>query len=154
MIDEMTGWLDQLFRDPLSGDDATIEALWRGVVEPLVADMAAVLEPSLALAFLAGGLAMASGARLALLAALLHVGAELAVAQGLLQEAPAWLIPMAAIMLAVGIVQGLLTLVAGEQTAGSLLVAAVPAIALFILWRGPLKALRLVLLLTKRLGGR
>lgn len=106
--------------------------------------------PSTALAFVAGAFAMAAGARLALLAALLLLAGEAALAVGLLPVLPTWLEPLAMALLVAGIVQGAATLVLGEQTGGNVLTAALLAMVVFVVWRAPGMAARGALLVVKQ----
>ena len=150
MDDLLSGHLEKI----LELDAEGLEHLWRDAIAPSLAEIGTSLDPMLAGAFLAGGFAMVAGARLAMLGAFVLLGAHIAVAQGVAAEMPAWVMPTAAALLLLGIMQGLLTLIAGEQTAGTLLAAGLVAVILFIIWRGPMRGLRLVLLLIKRIGGR
>ena len=154
MLQTLEDQLPFSLEDILGLDSAGLGDAWRDGIAPALAEIGASFDPMLAGAFLAGGLAMAAGARLALLGALVLLGAHIAVAQGIVPEIPAWALPAASGLLLLGVAQGLLTLVAGEQTAGTLIAASIVAIILFIIWRGPMKALRLVLLLFHRNGGR
>jgi len=114
-----------------------------GVLERL----AAHIDPLLATAFLLGALAMLSGARLAIIGAALLVGIELVTAIDLVMEVPQWLEPLALALLVAGAAQGGITLLFGEQTAGNVVTAALVAIPVFLLWRGPRRLFRLASML-------
>lgn len=125
--------------------DAVIDA-----AERALAAVAAHAEPATAAAFLLGALAAASGARFALIAAALVAGGAAAQAAGLLGAVPPWWEPLALALLLVGAVQGALTLLLGREAAGNVMTAAVVAMLLFVVWRGPGKLLRLASLLVLR----
>ena len=154
MLQKLDDLLSSHFEEFLEIDAESLSHVWRDAVAPFLAEIGASLDPTLAGAFLAGGLAMVAGARLAMLGAIVLLGAHIAVAQGVTAEIPVWVMPTAAALLLLGIAQGLLTLIAGEQTAGTLLATSLVVVILFIIWRGPMKGLRLVLLLIQRIGGR
>jgi len=121
--------------------DVTVDAAAQlfGIVESHV-------EPTTALAFLLGAVAMASGARLALIAAALIAGGAAALAFDVVGALPPWWEALALSLLVVGAVQGALTLLLGEEAAGNVMTAALVTALLFVLWRGPGKLLRLALL--------
>lgn len=123
-------------------------------IDPLLAHLFGVIDPITAAAFLAGAVAAMTGARLALLGAVMLVLAELAVASEILAGVPPWTAPAAIALLLLGAVQGVLTLVVGEQTAGTLLAAAIVGTIFFILWRGPARALRILGAVAHRMARR
>ncbi|MGP6089956.1 hypothetical protein [Antarctobacter jejuensis] len=123
-------------------------------IDPLLAHLLGVIDPITAAAFLAGAVAAMTGARLALLGAVMLVLAELAVASEILAGVPTWTAPAAIALLLLGAVQGVLTLVVGEQTAGTLLAAAIVGTIFFILWRGPARALRILGAVAHRMARR
>jgi hypothetical protein len=127
--------------------DASIARLWDAFVDlvgPLASHLFDVADPLVAAAFLAGGTAALAGARLALFGAAVVVVGHLGVAFGAISEIPDWTMPLAVVLFLLGLAQGILTLVVGEQTAGTLLVAVVVGAILFLLWRGPARAVRLL----------
>lgn len=123
-------------------------------VDPFLAHLFGVIDPITAAAFLAGAVAAMTGARLALLGAVILVLADLAVASEILAGVPPWTAPAAIALLLLGAVQGVLTLVVGEQTAGTLLAAAMVGTIFFILWRGPARALRILGAVAHRMAKR
>lgn len=123
-------------------------------IDPLLEPLFGVIDPITAAAFLAGAVAAMTGARLALLGAVMLVLAELAVALEILAGVPPWTAPAAIALLLLGAVQGVLTLVVGEQTAGTLLAAAIVGTIFFILWRGPARALRVLGAVAHRMARR
>lgn len=136
--------LDQSLRNLLG--DTIAEQLLPAIdmVAQVWSDVALDVNAITAVAFLAGALAIASGARMALLGALFLVGAQILVLLGMLPEAPIWLEPLAFALVIAGLVQGVLTLVLGEQTAGTLLTALLVGSVLMVIWHGPARLLRLV----------
>ena len=141
-------------REFLDGDvPAWIETLW-SAIEPMAAEYTHLLDVPMMAAFLAGGLAMMAGARLALLGAILMLLAHALVRLEVLAAFPEWVAPAAVVLVVLGAAQGVLTLVLGEQTAGTVLAAAVLGAILFVLWRGPAKVLRLLGLVMLRKKGR
>ena len=150
LADLFSGHLEEI----LELDPDALSRVWREAIAPSLVEIGASLDPMMAGAFLAGGMAMVAGARLAMIGALVLLGAHIAVTQGVVGDMPAWVMPTAGVFLLLGIAQGVLTLVAGEQTAGTLLAAGLLALILFVIWRGPLKGLRLILLIIQRIGGR
>ena len=123
-------------------------------VDPLLAHLFGVIDPITAAAFLAGAVAAMTGARLALLGAVILVLAEHAVESKILAGMPPWTVPAALALMLLGAVQGVLTLVVGEQTAGTLLAAAIVGTIFFILWRGPARALRILGAVAHRMARR
>ena len=129
---------------------------WREALAP-AADMAreaatalaALAErPEIALAFLAGALALAAGARLCLIAAALAAGLWALEHWSLVAFGPETgpLIAVAAgVLFLLGIAQGLVTLIAGEEAAGAALAALIFGALAFALWRGPGRLLALLL---------
>ena len=93
--------------------------------------------PPLAASFVAGALALSIGARLSLAAAALLTIAWIAVEIAVISHVPDWIAPVAVVLFAVGLVQGLVTLLAGEEAAGDFLGVAFLGVILFLLWRGP-----------------
>lgn len=136
------------FLSPFDDDVAATADEWASdlleAIDPLLTHLAGVVDPITAGAFLAGAVAAMTGARLALLGAAILVLADLAVASGVLVGVPQWAVPAAITLLLLGALQGVLTLIVGEQTAGTLLAAAIVGTMIFILWRGPARALRLL----------
>lgn len=123
-------------------------------INPALAHFEDFVDPITAGAFLAGAIAATTGARLALLGAASLVLANLAVVSGFLAEVPQWAAPLAITFILLGALQGVLTLVVGEQAAGTLLVAAIVGTIVFILWRGPTRTFRLVGAATLRMARR
>lgn len=150
LADLFSGHLEEI----LELETDALSRVWHETIAPSLAEIGVSLDPMMAGAFLAGGLAMVAGARLAMIGALVVLGAHIAVTQGGVGDMPAWVMPTAGVFLLLGIAQGVLTLVAGEQTAGTLLAAGLLALVLFVIWRGPLKGLRLILFIIQRIGGR
>ncbi len=130
-----------------------IESVW-SAIEPVAADYIHLLDVPMMAAFLAGGLAMMAGARLALLGAILLLVAHTLVRFEVLPASPDWVAPAVVVLLVLGAVQGVLTLFLGEQTAGTVLFAALLGTILFVIWRGPAKLLRLLGLVMLRKKGR
>ena len=126
----------------------------RSAIDPLAREFGHLLDMPMLAAFLVGALAMLTGARLALLGAALMLMGLALVQTGVLPDLPDWVAPTALVLLGLGAAQGLLTIFFGEQTAGALLVAAVVGVILFVVWRGPARALRLLGLVFLRKGGR
>ncbi len=136
--DELAGWV-------LASSQGAIGAL---------SGLANRLDPVTAAAFLAGAAAVASGARLALAGALLVVGAELATALNFIGGVPAWMGALAITLLLLGALQGLLTVVLGEQGAASVLAAILIGGALWLVWHGPARLLRLLAGIAVRVAAR
>jgi hypothetical protein len=135
----------------LEGIETAELELW---FEQTLAELARVLEgvaahvdPLLAGAFLLGALAMVSGARLAIIGAAILVGIESVTAIDLVVEIPRWLESLALALLIAGALQGGITLLFGEQTAGNVVTAALVAIPVFLFWRGPGRLFRLASML-------
>ncbi|WP_372921226.1 hypothetical protein [Roseovarius sp.] len=125
----------------------------RFAIEPMVGDYTHLLDAPMLAAFLAGGLAITAGARLALVGAILMLLGHALVQIGVLPDLPEWVAPVAVLLVMLGAAQGLLTLLLGEQTAGTVLATAVLGTILFIIWHGPAKVLRLLGLLMLRRKG-
>lgn len=148
--DSFTETLRRLFGDDLA--DRALPLIERGVV--FLEKAAVHVDPVTAVAFLLGAFATLSGARTALLGAALIAGAEIALALALVPDLPAWFEPVALGLLAAGLAQGVLTLLLGEQVAGTVLSAGVFGLVLFLLWRGPMRLIGALGLVISRLGGR
>lgn len=105
------------------------------------------LRADLAIAFLAGALAVASGARLSFLGAALTAFAGLAPNLGLEFDAMeiAVLNGLAIVMILAGLVQGVVTALAGEDAAAHLFGLVLIGAVLFLIWRGPLRIVRAIL---------
>lgn len=136
----------------LFGDDRALPLIeWASA---LLEKAAYHVDPVTAVAFLLGAVATLSGARIALLGAALIAGAEIALAFAVIDELPPWFEPVALGLLVAGLAQGVLTLLLGEQAAGTVLSAGVFGLVFFLLWRGPKQLIGALGLVISRLGGR
>lgn len=146
LASDLSGFLNEDLR-------AWLNMTWT-TIEPLVGDFTHLLDVPMLAAFLAGAVAMMTGARLALAGVALLLMGNAIVQLGMIPAVPDWVAQTAVVLLILGAVQGLLTLVFGEQAAGTLIVAAVLGAILFVIWRGPAKALRLIGFALLRKGSR
>jgi hypothetical protein len=107
-------------------------------VTVLVANIAD--RPELIIAFLAGALALLTGARLTLVAAALAASVWAAQEMGLVvldaKELELIASGVAALFL-IGMLQGIVTLLAGEQAAGTSILIILFGLVAFFIWRGP-----------------
>lgn len=96
-------------------------------------------EPALAfsLTFLIGGLTILIGARLSFAAISIGAAILMAAHLGILQDYPPYLMPAVAGVFVLGVMQGVATLLVGEQQAGTILWIAFVAVLIFVSWRFP-----------------
>jgi|AntRauTorcE11898_2_1112593.scaffolds.fasta_scaffold12131_2 hypothetical protein len=130
-----------------------IDTVW-SAIEPMAGEYTHLLDVPMLAAFLAGGLAIMAGARLALIGAIVMLSGHALVQIGVLPDLPEWVAPAAVLLVMLGTAQGLLTLLLGEQTAGTVLATAVLGTILFMIWHGPAKVLRLLGTVIPRRKGR
>lgn len=103
-------------------------------------------QSDIAFGAIAGAIAIVINARLALLAPLCVAGLELAnwydvtINPALADAAPA----LAAVFVALGALQSVVTALAGRDAAATLIGVVVGGVVLFALWRGPAQLLRLL----------
>lgn len=100
----------------------------------------------LAFASVVGALAFALNARIALLAPLVMTGMEIARLNDIeVNPALVEAIPFLALLfLILGIVQSVITAIAGRDAAATLIGIVVGGLVLFAIWRGPLRVFRLL----------
>ena len=107
----------------------------------------------LAVAFVAGAVALAAGARISVAAAVLVIAAFHGEVWGLFEldsELRAAVAPVALLLFLLGLLQGAVSLVAGRAAASTIVGAILIGVVVVALWRGPIKILRT---LTRFLGG-
>lgn len=96
--------------------------------------------PQTLAAVMVGAAAVFSGARFLLLAVALLLAADLAVGFGHLEAVPGWLLPACVALALLGVLQGVVTVIAGGETFGDLLLAILGlalAAMVLVLWKWP-----------------